>query len=227
MLIKGQQLIGVMGILLLSGCAALQVPKPDDPNYAPVIPTQLTPPAAITGSIYQPYQHVSFFEDRTARRVGDILTVNLIESTRASKDADTTIDKESSVSVAVPTLPKFLDSIDATNFQASTNSNSAFEGESESDQSNSLNGSITVTIIDVLPNGVMRVKGEKWMTLNKGDEYIRVSGLVRPDDVAPDNTVSSTKLADARIAYSGTGDFANSNQMGWMTKFFNSPLWPF
>ena len=73
----------------------------------------------------------------------------------------------------------------------------------------------------------MRVKGEKWMTLNKGDEYIRVSGLVRPDDVAPDNTVSSTKLADARIAYSGTGDFANSNQMGWMTKFFNSPLWPF
>ncbi len=222
-----QHFIGITGILLMTGCASLQQPKPDDPDYAPVIPSQLAPPSAVTGSIYQTYQHVSFFEDRTARRVGDVLTVKLIEKTTASKDAETAIDKSSSVSVQTPVLPKYIDKLNDLNLEVSTGSENAFDGASETDQSNSLNGNITVTVIDVLPNGIMRVKGEKWMTLNRGDEYIRISGLIRPDDVAPDNTVESTKLADARIAYSGTGDFANSNQMGWLTRFFNSPVWPF
>jgi flagellar L-ring protein precursor FlgH len=224
---KWQQLISLIGILSMTGCAVLHEPKPDDPTYAPVIPSQLTPPSAVTGSIYQAYQQVSFFEDRTARRVGDVLTVKLVERTTASKDADTKIDKSSSVSVQTPVLPKYLDKLNDLNLAVSTGSDNAFDGGSEADQSNSLSGSITVTVIEVLPNGIMHVKGEKWMTLNRGDEFIRVSGLIRPDDVGPDNTVESTKLADARIAYSGTGDFANSNQMGWLTRFFNSPIWPF
>jgi flagellar L-ring protein precursor FlgH len=224
---KWQQLISVLGILSMTGCAVLHEPQPDDPTYAPVIPSQLTPPSAVTGSIYQDYHQVSFFEDRTARRVGDVLTVKLVERTTASKDADTKIDKSSSVSVQTPVLPKYIDKLNDLNLAVSTGSDNTFDGGSEADQSNSLSGSITVTVIDVLPNGIMHVKGEKWMTLNRGDEFIRVSGLIRPDDVAPDNTVESTKLADARIAYSGTGDFANSNKMGWLTRFFNSPVWPF
>ncbi len=102
-----------------------------------------------------------------------------------------------------------------------------FESTGDADQSNSLSGNITVSIAEVLPNGVLRVRGEKWLTLNRGDEYIRLSGLVRPEDIAPDNTVQSTRLADARISYSGTGEVHDANAMGWLAKFFISPIWPF
>ncbi|MEJ2669317.1 MAG: flagellar basal body L-ring protein FlgH, partial [Gammaproteobacteria bacterium] len=102
-----------------------------------------------------------------------------------------------------------------------------FAGEADADQSNSLSGNITVTISQVLPNGMLRIRGEKWLTLSRGEEFIRITGLVRPADVRPDNTVLSTRVADARIAYSGTGELAEANQMGWLTRFFNHPLWPF
>ena len=92
----------------------------------------------------------------------------------------------------------------------------AFAGDSSADQSNSLEGNISVTITEILANGNFIVKGEKWLTLNRGDEYIRISGMIRKEDVALNNTVSSTKLANARISYSGTGDLANSQKMGWV-----------
>jgi flagellar L-ring protein precursor FlgH len=102
-----------------------------------------------------------------------------------------------------------------------------FEGEGSSDMSNNFSGNITVTVHDVLPSGVLMVKGEKWLTLNQGDEYIRISGMVRPQDIGSDNTVESTKLADARIAYSGTGAVNDTNVMGWLSKFFISAIMPF
>jgi flagellar L-ring protein precursor FlgH len=102
-----------------------------------------------------------------------------------------------------------------------------FEGEADSSQSNSLSGAITVTIADVLPNGNLMVRGEKWLTLNQGEEFIQISGMVRPQDVSTSNTVLSTQIADARITYSGEGFLAESNQMGWLARFFNHPIWPF
>ena len=90
-----------------------------------------------------------------------------------------------------------------------------------------MTGSVTVTVADVLPNGIIAVRGEKWMTLNTGDELVRISGIVRADDISTDNMVSSTRIADARITYSGTGAFANASQPGWLDRFFISPLWPF
>src|SRR5690606_1207428 len=89
-----------------------------------------------------------------------------------------------------------------------------FTGEAEADQSNRLNGNISVTVVDIYPNGTLVIRGEKWMTLNRGEEFIRLSGLVRPDDVTPENTVLSTRIANARITYSGTGELADSQQMG-------------
>jgi flagellar L-ring protein precursor FlgH len=103
----------------------------------------------------------------------------------------------------------------------------SFEGEADASQSNSLSGAITVTIADVLPNGNLVVRGEKWLTLNQGEEFIQVSGIVRPQDVTTANTVLSTQIADARITYSGKGTLADSNRMGWLARFFNSPVWPF
>ena len=111
-------------------------------------------------------------------------------------------------------------------FQFGINQNSEFTGESLADQSNSLSGDISVHVLRVLPNGNLMIRGEKWLTLNNGDEYIRLTGIIRPKDISTNNTIISTKVANARIQYSGTGSFADANEQGWLTKFFNSAWWP-
>lgn len=217
-------------LAVTTGCSMVPIePKPDDPNYAPLRPLAAKPASEVNGAIYQApapraYSQVSLYDDRTARNVGDILTVQLIEATTAKKEAETEIKKGTELTAPEPTL---FQRINDFGLETSVNNELDFKGESDSDLKNSLQGSITVSVVEVLPNGVLRVRGEKWMTLNKGDEYIRISGLVRPEDIAADNTVPSIKLADARIAYSQTGTMAHANTMGWLSKFFNSPLWPF
>lgn len=222
---KCMALIGVASVFLLTGCATVRNAQPDDPAFAPVLPNYNGLGESSGGAIYQPNQRVSYFVDRKARHVGDILTVNLVEKTAATKNAKTEIDKDASHSFANPVLPSPFTNV--ADLGASVEGSSSTKGDAESDQSNSLSGNITVTVTDVLPNGVLRVRGEKWMTLNTGDEYIRISGMVRYEDISPENVVASTKLADARITYSGTGSFANSNEPGWLSKFFLGQLWPF
>ncbi len=213
--------------LALTGCVQKQV-KPDSPEYAPVIPQALTQPAPINGSIYNAATSINLYGDGRAHRVGDILTIALQESTSSKKSAKTELDKSSSIALTQPTLLGKGVEVLGKPLSASVNGpTSAFDGQGKSDMSNNLTGNITVTVHDVLPNGVLFVKGEKWLTLNQGDEYIRISGMVRPQDISSDNTVISTKLADARIAYSGTGAVSDSNVMGWVSKFFISALMPF
>lgn len=221
--------LGVAAVILASatGCVVQQAPQPNDPYYAPVLHPQPLPAAPTSGSLYSEHTAVGLYEDRKARRVGDILTIQLRESTTSSKSATTEVTKESDISIpAAGTLGTLLGehySELATNLAAERE----FSGGADADQRNRLQGDITVTVVDVYPNGTMAVRGEKWMTLNRGDEYIRISGLVRPQDVGPDNTIISTKIANARISYSGTGTLADSQQMGWLGRFFNSPIWPF
>ena len=225
-------LVTLWVLFQLSGCAVIEDPvQPDDPNYAPIHPSRLQPPVALNGAIYQTSQHVSFFVDRTARQVGDVLTITLSEATTATKETETEISKDSSVSVPNPTVfgrnPSFSRFGEGYNLSTTIDSDVEFTGEADSDQSNSLQGTITVTVTEVLPNGVLKVRGEKWMRLNRGDEYIRLTGMVRPEDIGTDNTVPSTRVADARIAYSQTGELADANKAGFLTRFFMSPLWPF
>lgn len=226
--------------LLLGGCVA-PTAKPDDPYYAPVLPRTPLPTAQNNGSIYQAGFESNLFDDRKAFRVGDIITITLNERTQASKNANSNIQKDSSGAMGVPNLfgmavaPKnplaSIGALGMTNsnlsLDSSWNSSRDASGSGQAGQSNSLSGSITVTVAEVLPNGILAVRGEKWMTLNTGDELVRISGLVRADDIATDNTVASTRVADARITYSGTGSFADASQPGWLSRFFLSPLWPF
>jgi len=216
----------------LAGCVA-PPPKPNDPYYAPVLPRTPLPSASNNGSIYQAGFEQNLYSDRKAFRVGDIITITLNERTNASKGANSALTKTSSNSIgltslfgAVPNTNNPLGDGDLT-LNAGYSGNRATKGDSKAAQSNSLTGSITVTVADVLPNGIIAVRGEKWMTLNTGDELVRIAGLVRADDIATDNTVSSTRVADARITYSGTGSFADANQPGWFDRFFLSPLFPF
>ena len=222
-----KQLAVMLGSAWLSACTITPDAKPDDPAYAPVMYPTPRQYVSTQGGIYNNFTSVSFFEDRRATRIGDILTVVLSERTRSSKSADTEITKETDISLDNSLI--LGDTIDAfgKNLETSVNHNRDFSGESSSDQSNSLTGTIAVTVADVLPNGLLVVRGEKWMMLNSGEEFIRVKGLIRPEDIRPDNSVLSTKLADARISYGGTGDFANSNKQGWLSRFFNTEYWLF
>jgi flagellar L-ring protein FlgH len=213
--------------LVLAGCAAVpQDELPGDPKYAPLAAPSATPEFRTQGAVQYARFGSSLFSDRRAMQVGDILTVRLIERTAASKDADTQITKESDINLDPGVILGSTPNIGNNSMGTNITQTRDFQGQAESTQSNSLNGNVAVTVTDVLPNGLMRVRGEKWLRLNRGDEYIRLTGVLRPEDVAPDNSIASTKLADARISYSGTGEFASSNRMGWLGKFFNSSWWP-
>lgn len=214
-------------ILTLQGCATLEEPK-RNVNYAPTMPAAPLPAQENNGAIFQAVNGIALFEDVRAHRVGDILTVQLVEKTAASKQAATSTKKEQDINLGVNTLlggPVSYNGVDP--LSASVSAKRDFSGDGASSQSNTLTGNITVTIAQVLPNGNMIVRGEKVLTINQGDEFIRISGIVRPVDVSPDNTVLSTKIADAEIIYGGRGTLADSNKKGWLARFFDGPLWPF
>lgn len=216
--------------LILFGCAASPVqPRyvQDEPDFAPVVQQSLQSPPAANGAIWQDANASGLFADATARQPGDIITVLLEENTRGSKSASAASSKSSEVGLESPSVFGSPVSILGNELSASVSGERSFNGQGSADQSNSLTGSISVTIAEVYANGVLAVRGEKWITLNDGSELVRVSGLVRPDDIDANNQVSSQKLADARITYSGTGSLASASQQGWLMSFFNSSYWPF
>lgn len=215
---------GAILAIQLSGCATQ--PKPDEAAYAPTQPLVPPPTPISNGSLYRAGYDFRLFEDVVARRVGDILTIRLEEKTDAEKNADTAVDKESNVGSIFDLATSGLGAEDVS-ADFSAGSKRDFNGSGESKQSNSLEGNISVVVSEVLPNGNIIVRGEKWMSLNQGDEFIRITGIVRPQDIDPDNTVPSYLVANARIGYGGTGPVADANTLGWLTRFFISAVFPF
>ncbi len=227
----------MIGFMLLAGCNNMEPVR--DPLYAPATPVVPKDPPSGNGAIYQTGHGVAWFEDMRARRVGDLLTVKLVEKTTGSKAADTELKKNSSTQLNNATVlgvqptksaPGFIPFVpDGSNFTTETNMTSAhsFKGEGDASQSNMLQGEITVSVIEVLPNGNMKVRGEKRIGINKGNEYIKVSGIVRPQDVDTSNTVLSTKIADPTLVYVGDGPMSETNSIGWLARFFIGAMMPF
>ncbi|PCK08141.1 MAG: flagellar basal body L-ring protein FlgH [Alteromonadaceae bacterium] len=216
---------------LLGACASTEIVQADDPFYAPVLQTMPLPAAPQDGSLFSPDDSMGLFTDQKAMRVGDIITVVLQERTTSSKQSNVEFVKDSDISIS-PTAETSLlfgtrPSLGAFGLGTNLIGEREFTGEASADQSNNLSGTVSVTVVGVYPNGTLIIRGEKWVNINQGNEYIRLSGLVRPDDVSPDNIVQSNKIANARISYSGTGQLANSQKVGWLGKFFNSGIWPF
>lgn len=211
-----------MALIVVAGCSTAP-PKPEIPQpvYVP------RPTASPTGSIYYAGYDVRLFEDIRARRVGDTLTVKLTERTAASKSANTNVNKSSDVEIAAPVIFGQTPKINGMPLSTSIEGERDFEGGGASDQSNRLTGDITVSIVDVKPNGNLVVAGQKRITLNQGDEYIQLLGEVRPMDIDPDNSVLSTRVANAEITYQGRGAIADANMLGWLARFFVSALLPF
>ncbi|MCC7413380.1 MAG: flagellar basal body L-ring protein FlgH [Gammaproteobacteria bacterium] len=223
-------------LVLVSACNS--APK-RDAAYAPMLPAaRPAPPQAVSGAIYQSGYDVALFEDVRARRIGDLLTIRLIEATNAQKSASTKTGKTSSATIENPTIlgttPQFglpgvlpLASTSNNTLETTVSSANDFEGSGDSSQSNKLSGDLTVTVADVLPNGNLIVRGEKRLNLNEGNEYVKLSGIVRPIDIRADNSVLSTKVADATIIYAGDGAPADASKLGWISRFFVSALFPF
>ncbi|SFK11146.1 flagellar basal body L-ring protein FlgH [Methylophaga sulfidovorans] len=225
-----------LAVAMLSGCYSNEVKR--DPAFAAVRPEPIEPQDNYDGAIFDARNNISLFEDYRARRVGDILTVKLEEQTDAKKETETKINKSNNNSIDNPTLfgttPQFnlpgqlpLASTKDNNLAFGLGSNSNFKGQGDSDQKNELTGNISVSVVEVLPNGNMVIRGERVVTINQGNEYIRLSGMISPRDIEADNSISSIRIADAQISYVGDGPTNDANVMGWLSRFFVSALMPF
>jgi flagellar L-ring protein precursor FlgH len=231
-----------LALLTLSGCASIVGDvRPFEPVH-PVAqaPAVEAPPATMHasgdagGSIYASAQNgrgqrgLRLFQDSKARETGDLLTIVLVESTRAKTNAKTAVTKDAGIGMAAPTI--FGQNVTYNGnpiLQAEIEGTRDFAGAGDSAQSNQLAGNITVSVVEDLGNGNLRVAGEKRMRLNQGDELVQVQGIVRIADIGPDNRITSDRVGDARIVYGGRGTIARSNAMGWLGRFFNSAAFPY
>jgi flagellar L-ring protein precursor FlgH len=178
-------------------------------------------PALANGSIYQPmaYGHYPLFEDRRPRNVGDIVTIIIQERTNATKNVATSTNRDGSVSLGASLASAFLPSalVPEQTFDASGDNKSQGKGSTSAD--NVFNGTLAATVIGVLPNGNLRIAAEKQIAINRGSQYIRLSGIVDPRFISGSGTVLSTRVADARIEYRSKGSMDEVQTMGWLQRF--------
>lgn len=208
-----------------AGCGTLQKPPKQDDGLAW---TQDPLPPPTDGAIYQSGREVVYAENPIAHHVGDIVTIVLNEQTAAQKSATTTTSKSNTITMPAPTLLGKAVTIKGNPIlDNNINDGSKFDGEGASAQSNSLTGYLTCTVLRVLPNGNLFIAGEKQIGLNQGKEFIRVTGVIRPIDLASDDSIPSYRVASAKITYNGKGALADSNAQSWLSRFFNSPWVPF
>jgi flagellar L-ring protein precursor FlgH len=171
---------------------------------------------------------IRLFQDNKAREVGDLLTIVLVESTNAKSNAKTGISKDSDIAMGAPTILGQGVTYHGKNLlQAEVDAKRGFNGAGDTQQSNSLDGDVTVTVVQRLGNGNLRVSGQKQLRLNQGDELVQVQGIVRVADIGPDNRITSDRVGNAQIVYGGRGAVARSNAMGWLGRFFNSAAAPY
>ncbi|MCJ8156331.1 flagellar basal body L-ring protein FlgH [Sphingomonas sp. LaA6.9] len=208
---------GLATVLFINAAEARKKDRVSEyaPSYAPA---PVAAPVA-NGSIFQASQGYAPLTSGTrAAMVGDVLTIALVERTLASKSATQSGDRSGEIGLTPPTTGplSFFEPSDVN-----MGGNMTFNGKGQATQSNALQGEISVTVAEVYPNGTMLVRGEKLVRLNRGDEFVQFSGLVRPTDISADNRVLSTRVADARINYTGKGEVARASQQGWLQRFFS------
>ncbi|MGH6649521.1 MAG: flagellar basal body L-ring protein FlgH [Sphingopyxis sp.] len=206
-------------LILLAVPTAVEAKKdkiaPD--AFAVTMPDPAPPAPPANGSIFQG-SYVALTSGGRAGQVGDILTIQLVERTIAAKSNSAGTTRDGSIGLTPPTTGP-LSLFNPSDVAAGGNQN--FKGKGDAAQSNTLSGEVSVTVAAVYPNGTMLVKGEKLLTLNRGDERVQISGIVRAIDISPDNRILSTRVANAHIRYVGKGEIARASQQGWLQRFFS------
>jgi flagellar L-ring protein precursor FlgH len=207
--------------LLLAACTSVPPTNVHQPMTARPEVRQIAPLA--NGAIYQAANSRPLFEDRRARFVGDTITVKITENTSASKKASNKLDRTGTQSASISAFSGMpVAGLNGLNMEGTSTTN--FSGKGEAANNAVFTGNLTVTVIDVLPNGNLLVSGEKQIAIGEEQEFIRVSGVVNPSFVDFSNTVDSAKIADARIEYKSSGQVAEGQVMGWLARFFLSVL---
>jgi flagellar L-ring protein precursor FlgH len=206
----------------LAGCETL-APKVDVADTAPVRPLVAPAPAVNDGAIFQPNAYRPLFEDHRARLVGDTITVQIVEKVAASQSSTSSIDKSGKVNAGVSALP-FFSPNSFNRASASGSSSNSFEGKGSTESANTFSGTITATVLEVLPNGHLVVSGEKQIGVNDHVDVLRFSGQVDPRSILPGNVVPSAQIANVRIQQRGRGAQADAQAIGWLARFFLSVL---
>lgn len=211
----------MLATLLLAACETVPPTNVHQPMTVRPSPRGETPPA--NGSIYQAGASRTLFEDRRARYVGDTMTIVIAETTSASTKSNTNVSRATNISASIPTVSG-LPGKSLQGLTLSAESENTLAGKGDAAANNVFTGNITVTVIEVLPNGNLLVSGEKQVSIGHGTEYIRLSGVVNPYFISTANTISSANVADARIEYRATGAISEAQVMGWLARFFMSVL---
>ncbi|MGY5451488.1 flagellar basal body L-ring protein FlgH [Agarivorans sp. MS3-6] len=248
------RIAGVCSILLLSACSTIsdtvekaadgvqeredrsqrqvtvstdrRSPIPDDPYYAPIEPSPAADPVIVTGSMFNSNTSTSLYSYTPPFALGDTITIMLDEEATATKSASSTLAKDNSYKLDPITVPGGNMTINGKTVELELSQTQDFDGSSDANQRHRLSGRITVSVVDILNNGNLVVRGEKWLVINNGKEYMRFTGIVRPLDVSENNSIGSYQVADARIEFSGTGDHADVQTQGWLSSFLGGSLWP-
>jgi len=214
--------------VLVAGCTTtLPADQAVIDPYIPVVPEVQQPPRAVTGSIFMDRNSSRMFGHKRQFAVGDVVTVVLTESTQAQRRSGLEASKEGN-NATLKGLQTLLKNPLNTPFAAQDFDDLAVEtkGFGTANQAASLNGAIAVLITQVLPNNNLVIQGKKKLSLSEGSETISLSGVIAARDIQPDNTVLSSRIAGAQIAYQGTGDLADFSKVNWGTQLFNK-VWPF
>jgi flagellar L-ring protein precursor FlgH len=208
--------------LLLGGCQTL-APKVDVADTAPVRPLAVAPPAVNNGAIFQGVNYRPLFEDHRARLVGDTLTVQIVERVSATQSSTSSVDKSGSVTAGIAALP-FFSASKLAKADVTGSSEQAFAGKGSTQSSNTFSGTITASVVDVLPNGHLVIAGEKQIGVNENVDVLRFSGQVDPRVITPGNSVASAQIANVRLEQRGRGQTAEAQGIGWLARFFLSVL---
>ena len=207
----------IVVLLALAGCAATPSTIVDRPTSArPLYPEHAAPS---NGAIYQAAAYRPLFEDRRARHIGDIMTINIVEKTAAVKAGASSGNKSGSAGFAAPGVMRGV-----FGAQVATEAATKFSDADNQSASNTFTGTISVTVTEVLPNGNLIVAGEKQVAMNKGVEFIRFSGMVSPDNIGVGNMISSTNVADARVEYRTNSQIDRAEITAMASRFFQSLL---
>ena len=233
-------LAGILAALvLLGGCTAAQVqPTPMSPMVAPQAYAEPEDQISNPGSLFSEASSQYLFDDNRARKVGDIILVKIVETSKAKQKADTTAERESSNSFSVGAalgmsrVSPFMVGGGAlsgrvgTNPMLSTSTMSDHSATGETKRENYITATMGARIVQVLPNGVMQVQGAREIKVNNETQYMVVSGLIRQRDIDSDNSILSTQMADSRIDYYGKGVLADKQKAGWLSRLLET-VWPF
>ena len=209
--------------VLATGCASINPPPPVDvlPTTLPPVATMPRPAGPATGSLFHAASYRPAFEDRRARLVGDIVTIQIVEKVTAKQNSSSNVDRSSETSAGVSAFP-FLKANVLGKLGLGAKSENAFSGKGGTENSNTFTGSITATVVEVLPNGHLVVAGEKQIGVNQNVDVLRFSGTVDPRSLQPGSVVASTQVANARVQSRGRGAQSEAQAMGWLSRAFNS-----